>query len=148
MAPPNRYTNSSRSMTGRASEVRTASRLRLVRRRQRPAMAGQSATTAQPAGGTVPHPAEPRSRCRPMLDIGGLLPLLVLVVVVGLLGGVAGKGLEHVVEGGPVHGEPVHGPAGRVDLVEQGPHLGGTPVGGPPDGEALTVAPGHPAAQQ
>ena len=80
-----------------------------------------------------------------MLDIGGLLPLLVLVVVVGLLGGVAGQGQEHVVEGGAVDGEPVHRPAGGIDLVEEGPDLGGTAVGGPPQRQSAGVALDGPA---
>ena len=46
-----------------------------------------------------------------------------------------------------MHGEPVDGQAVRVDLVEQGPHLGGAPVGGDPDGQAGRVAPGGPAVQ-
>ena len=59
--------------------------------------------------------------------------------MVGLVGGVAGQGQEHVVEGGAVDGEVVDRPAGRVDLVEQGPDLGGAAVGGHPDGQAVAV---------
>src|SRR5215217_2779843 len=115
MAPPNRYTNSSRSITGRASEVRMASRLRLVRRRQRPAMVDQSPRAA--SGRTAGRrPGAPAGDAMSSGNSG-------LLVVLGSVGGVAGQGQEHVVEGGPVHGEPVDGPAGRVDLVEQGPHL-------------------------
>src|ERR671914_451146 len=100
------------SRTGRASEVMTASRLRRVRRRPRPAMVAEFVRAMESS------------------DTDSLL------VMVGVLGGVAGQGQVHVVEGGALHGEPVDGPAGRVDLVEQGPDLGGAAVGGHPDGEA------------
>src|SRR5919108_4734514 len=129
------------SRTGSASEVITASRFRLVRRSPRPAMATQS---ARPASGRGRRRAPTvAARGTVSSDTGGLL----LLLVVGPVGGVAGQGQEHVVEGGAVDGEPVHGLAGRVDLVEQGPDVGGAAVGGDPDDAAVAVVLDGPAAQ-
>src|SRR5919106_4594778 len=121
--------------TGSSSEVSSTSTLRLAMRRLRPDMVTASARAASGRGrsdsrGTAVGDAV-------STDTGGLLLVLVLVLVGLGFGGAAGQGQEHVVEGGAVDGEAAHGPAGRVDLVEQSPDLGGAAVGGDPDGQAV-----------
>src|SRR5215207_2156038 len=132
--------------TGNSSEVSRTSTLRRAMRSERPDMVTASASAASGRGrrdsrGTAVGDAVSS-------DTGGLLVVLVLVVVGrGSVGGVAGQGQKDVVEGGAVDGEAGHGPPGRVDLVQQGPHLGGAAVGGHPDGQALEVALDAPAVQ-
>src|SRR5215217_6525216 len=134
--------------TGSSSEVNSASTLRLAMRRLRPDMVTASVRApriglcvAAPDGpGPIQLPAGPLS------DTGGLL-LVLVVVGQGSVGGAAGQGQEHVVEGGAVDGEALHRPAGRVDLIQQGPHVGGAAVGGDPDGQAARVPLDRAAAQ-
>src|SRR6266545_7050308 len=104
-------------MTGSSNEVSSASGVRMVRRRLRPAMVSQSPMAdAVLVGGRRRSPVSAAASS----DIGGLL--------LGSAGGAAGQGEEHVVEGGAVHGEGPHRAAPRVDLVEQRPHVRGAPV--------------------
>src|ERR1022692_4993996 len=107
-------------MTGRTSEVSSASRLRLDMRTQRAAMVSPSLTRL--AGRRAARSAAPGHAMSQtaMSDTGDLLHGLGHGA--GLPGRVAGQGQEDVVEGGTVHGEPPHPGAARVHLIEDGPH--------------------------
>src|SRR5215218_1191601 len=134
-------------MTGSSSEVSRTSTLRRAMRRLRADMVAPSARADRGLEGRRSRGG--RAAGAVSSDTDGLLLVLVVVLVLGFgpLGRVAGQGQEHVVEGGAVHGEPVDHPAGRVDLVEQGPDLSGAAVGGHPDGQPPRVALGGPAVQ-
>src|SRR6476469_4567344 len=123
MAPPNRYTNSSISMIGNASEVIRASTLRMDNRTARRTMISRS-----PAGD-----AGRRARS----DTGRLL----------LLRGVPGQCQEHVVEGRGVHGEPVDRPPRRVELVQHGTDMSRGAVGGDGQRELARVRQERPLAE-
>src|SRR3954465_16082630 len=58
-----------------------------------------------------------------------------------------GEGQEDVVERGAVQGEPAHPRARRVDLVEDGAHVGGAAVGGDAEREPGLVALDDPGAE-
>src|ERR1039457_5136646 len=127
-------------MTGRISEVSSASRLRLDMRAQRAAMVSESLTRL--VGRRVARSAAPGSV---MSDIeillrgpggGAARP-----------GGMARQGQEYVVEGGTVHGEAPHRGAAWVVLIEDAPHVRGGSVGRRADGQAARVAGHHPPAE-
>src|ERR1039457_5984461 len=127
-------------MTGRISEVSSASRLRLDMRAQRAAMVSESLTRL--VGRRVARTAAPGSV---MSDIEILLR--------GPGGGaarpgcMARQGQEYVVGGGTVHGEaPARGASG-ADLSEEGPHGRGGSVGPRADGRAARVAGPPPPAE-
>src|SRR5580704_6552993 len=110
-APPNRYTNTTISITGSSSAVSSASGLRADKRRLRPVMISAS-------------------------DMGGLLAGV--RGGGGVPGGrrrgkKQGQGEEDVVEGRAVDGEALEEGAAGVGLVQQGADTGGAPVGGHTD---------------
>src|SRR5215472_9154920 len=112
MAPPNRYTNSSISRTGRTSEVISASRLRRLSRTHRAVMTGTLARAGEGRAAVGLGTGMTAS------DTGGLL-LAGLAVGAGSaaareLGRTAGQGQEHVVEGGAAHAELVNRDTARV----------------------------------
>src|ERR1035437_3469743 len=126
-------------MTGRISEVSSASRLRLDMRAQR-AATGREALT-RPVGRRVARTAAPGSV---MSDIEILLrgP----GGAAARPGGMARQGQEYVVGGGTVHGEAPYRGAAWVDLIEDGPHVRGGSVGRRAAGQAARVAGPHPPA--
>src|SRR5436309_2746910 len=101
-------------MIGSSGDISSASTLRRVSRKDRPAMV--IALVAVRGRRVVLGGVAVSS------DIGGLLG--------GVAVAVAGQGQEDVVQGGCVDGKPFDQPAGRIELVEQGPDLGGGAVGG------------------
>src|SRR4029450_760079 len=111
-------------MTGSSSEVNSTSTLRLAMRRLRPDMVTASVRTARIGlyVATADGPGPIQLPAGPLSDTGGR-PLALVVVGRGWGGGAAGQGQEHVVEGGAVDGEALHRPAGRVDLIQQAPHV-------------------------
>src|SRR4029450_10047404 len=95
--------------TGSSSEVSSTSTLHLAMRRLRPDMVTAPARAASGRGRSDSRGAAVGDAVSS--DTGGLLLVLVLVGL-GSVGGAAGQGQEHVVEGGAVGGGTRHRGAG------------------------------------
>src|ERR1700680_590100 len=120
-------------MMGSISEVSSESRLRLDMRTQRAAIVSESLSTG--IGRRVGRTTVPGTVISDMGDL-----LVSSAGWPGSSGRVAGQGQEDVVESGAVHGEPLHHAAVRVNLIQQGSHVCGGPVGRHADGQAAGLA--------